>query len=204
MPEALARILVIDDEVVHMKMLCDSLTGHGYETSGFTDAQTGLAALKEKSFDLLISDLIMPSMDGIALLRAALQLDPNIFGIIMTGRGTINTAVEAMKSGAIDYILKPFNPPSILSTVSRAVAMRRLRMENSLLDKDLRQRTHELEAANRELEAFCFSVSHDLRAPLRAINGFTDILLAEFSDQFPAQAQTILNAVVANARRMEQ
>src|SRR5262249_15104074 len=113
----LARILIVDDEVAHMKTLCDSLRGHDYETTGFTDPKSGLEALRNQSFDLLISDLMMPGMGGIALLKAALDLDPNLAGIIITGQGTIDAAVEAMKSGAVDFILKPFKLPAVLAVL---------------------------------------------------------------------------------------
>ena len=71
---------------------------------------------------------MMPEMDGIALLRAALDIDPDLVGIIMTGQGTIATAVEAMKVGALDYILKPFKLSVILPVLARALAMRQLRL----------------------------------------------------------------------------
>ena len=84
---------------------------------------------------------MMPEMDGIALLQAALEIDPNLVGIIMTGEGTIATAVEAMKSGALDYILKPFKLSAILPVLARALAVRRLRLENAALEQQ-RARTH--------------------------------------------------------------
>jgi PAS domain S-box-containing protein len=125
-----ARLLIVDDEGAQMRALCDTLKHEGYAPTGFTSANEALATLREQEFDLVLTDLMMPEIDGIALLRAALEIDPNLVGIVMTGQGTINTAVEAMKAGALDYILKPFKLSHILPVLSRGLAVRRLRMEN--------------------------------------------------------------------------
>ena len=199
-----ARILIVDDEAAQMKALCDTLRDHNYETAGFVSGHTALAALRESRFDLLLADLMMPEMGGIALLQAALEIDPHLVGIIMTGEGTIATAVEAMKSGAFDYILKPFTLRVIVPVLSRALSVRRLRLENAELEERVRERTAELETANKELDAFSYSVSHDLRAPLRAIHGFASILNEDFCASMPGKAQELLNHVITSAGRMEQ
>jgi signal transduction histidine kinase len=199
-----ARILIVDDEATHMRALCDTLKDHDYETEGHTRGREALASLREKPCDLLLVDLMMPEMDGITLLRAALELDPHLVGIIMTGEGTISSAVEAMKTGALDYILKPFKLSAILPVLSRALSVRRLRRENADLERRVHDRTEELEAANKELEAFSYSVSHDLRAPLRAIGAFSKILADEHAARLTDEARTLLDRVTANTRRMEQ
>src|ERR1043165_6414825 len=145
-----ARLLIVDDEQLQMAALCNTLRDEGFETTGFTSAAQGLAALQNRSFDLLLTDLIMPEMDGISLLQRALEIDPNLAGIIMTGQGTVDSAVDAMKTGAVDYILKPFKLSSIVAVLSRALALRELRKENSALQERVRQRTIQLEAANKE------------------------------------------------------
>ncbi|HEV7923726.1 MAG TPA: response regulator [Verrucomicrobiae bacterium] len=197
-----ASILIVDDEVAHMKALCDTLQGQGYKTSGFSAPVLALAEIQEGRFDVLLTDLMMPEMDGIALLEGARRKDPNLAGIIMTGEGTIATAVEAMKSGAMDYILKPFKLRAVLPVLERALSVRRLRLENAALEKSVRQRTAELEMANRELEAFSYSVSHDLRAPLRHIDGFTSLLLEQHAQAMPPDAQRLLGVVMDAARQM--
>lgn len=125
----LGRLLVTDDEVELTTVLCEVLTAQGYEVKGVTSGQETLAALQEQDFDLLLTDLRMPDTDGVALLRAGLRIDPHLVGILMTGQGTVQTAVEAMRSGAFDYILKPFKLNAILPILARAMDVRRQRME---------------------------------------------------------------------------
>ncbi len=199
-----ARILIVDDEAPQMKALCETLRDHDYETVGFTTGRAALVALRETKFDLLLTDLMMPAMDGIALLRAAREADPDLVGILMTGAGSIATAVEAMQEGALDYILKPFELRVILPVLSRALAMRRLRLENAALEKRVHERTAELEAANKELEAFSYSISHDLRAPVRAIDGFATLLTQKYAAGMPDEAVRLLQRVTMSARRMGQ
>jgi two-component system, cell cycle sensor histidine kinase and response regulator CckA len=124
------RLLIVDDEYELMAALVESLTALGYEAIGLTSGEEALKALQGENFDLLLADLMMPGMDGITLLQAALELDPSLVGLIMTGQGTVQTAVEAMKIGAFDYILKPFKLRTILPVLTRALQMRRLRLEN--------------------------------------------------------------------------
>jgi DNA-binding NtrC family response regulator len=128
--ETAGRLLIVDDEVELMNALRETLAGQGYETAGVTSAAEGLRLLPEGDFDLLLSDLMMPGMNGIELLRKALEIDPNLIGIIMTGQGTIQTAVEAMKTGAFDYVLKPFKLQAMLPVLERAMGVRRLKQEN--------------------------------------------------------------------------
>ena len=119
----LIRILVVDDEARQMTALCETLRDHGYETTGYSSSVAALAALKGSKFDLLLTDLMMPELDGIALLRAAHEIDGDLVGIMMTGHGTIDTAIESMKAGALDYILKPFKLSVVLPVLSRALTV---------------------------------------------------------------------------------
>jgi two-component system, sensor histidine kinase and response regulator len=203
-PERLARILVVDDETAHMEALCDTLRNHGYETVGFTRARAALERLRGERFDLLLTDMMMPEMGGIDLLRAAVEIDAALVGVIMTGQGTIDTAVEAMQTGALDYILKPFKLSVILPVLSRALTMRRLRLKNDELEQQVREHAAELEVINKDLEAFSYSVSHDLRAPLRGVSAFSTIMRTQFGDRIPVEARDLLDHVIGSARRMEQ
>ena len=157
--ETLGRILVVDDEAELKNVLCEMLSDQGYETEGFPTGAEALAVLREREFDLLLTDLMMPGMDGIELIRAGIEIDPNLIGIVMTGHGTVQTAVEAMKTGAFDYILKPFKLNTLLPLLSRAMQVRNLRLENMQLKETVA--IHELGKA--------IAFSSDLNAILNKI-----------------------------------
>jgi signal transduction histidine kinase len=169
-----SRILIVDDQVSQMQALCTTLRDEGYETVGVTGGNAALASLREGRFDLLLTDLTMPEMDGISLLKSSLELDPNLVAILMTGEGTIATAVEAMKVGALDYILKPFDLSFILPVLSRALTVRRLRVENSDLRQRVNERTIQLEARTKEVSEMNASLEQRIAertADLERANG---------------------------------
>jgi signal transduction histidine kinase len=183
------RLLIVDDEVALVIALCRVLEPQGYFAFGATSGPQALEALRAASaddatrFDILITDLMMPDMNGVALLRAALAIDPDLIGIVMTGHGTIDTAVEAMKGGALDYILKPFSLSVVMPVLARALTMRRLKLENAVLLGEMATRTAQLEesnrqlqSANKDLDAYSSSVSHDFRGHLHRIIGFSQLL----------------------------
>ncbi len=146
-------LLIVDDQAANLTALRATLSPQGYDSEGFTDPLAALAALKAGArFDLLLADLMMPGMGGVELLRQAQACDPDLVGVIMTGEGTIASAVEAMKTGALDYILKPLKLAVLLPVLSRALTMRGLRIENARLERSVRQRTAELETALQEVE----------------------------------------------------
>ena len=137
------NLLVVDDEVELMRALCESLQDEGFHAVGLSRPDEALAELRGGDFDILLSDLMMPGTDGIQLLREALQSDPNVVGVIMTGQGSIQTAVAAIKAGAFDYILKPFRLQQVLPVLDRAMEVRRLRVENIRLRRVLERLTFE-------------------------------------------------------------
>jgi FixJ family two-component response regulator len=198
-----SRLLIVDDEPAHLRALCDTLEDQGFDVHGCSHPQDALEALRRTSFDLMLSDLAMPGMNGIELLRAALQRDPTMIAIIMTGEGTIGSAVEAMKSGASDFMLKPFKLSTVLPVLQRGLAMRRLRHENAMLERRVREHACELEAANRELDAFTRSASHDLRSPLNAVLGYSTLLLHKVGQHLPPEHRKLIVNTELAARRMD-
>lgn len=211
MSDEVARLLIVDDETAQMRALCDTLGHEGFATEGASSAAQALEILARQQFDLILTDLMMPGMDGIELLRAALAVQPQLVGIVMTGQGTIDTAVQAMQAGALDFIQKPFRLNLVLPVLRRAIAVRDLRIANARLEQSVRERTAQLEVANRDLEtanndleSFAYSVSHDLRAPLRAITGFLEMYDEDFGATVPADGRRLLDIVRQSAGRMNQ
>src|SRR6267142_2022030 len=126
----LGKILVVDDEPELKSVLVEALLAQGYDAVGYNSAANALLSLKSDNYDILLTDLMMPEMDGIGLLKAALEIDPHLVGLVMTGQGTIQTAVDAMQVGAFDYVLKPFRLQNLMPVLTRALNTRQLRLEN--------------------------------------------------------------------------
>ena len=120
------KILVVDDEVALKDALVEALLNQSYEAHGYTSGHEALEALRREDFDVLLSDLMMPEMDGIALVSAALEIDPQLVPIIMSGQRTDKTDEEAKKVGAFDYVVKPFRLKLLMPILTRAMQMRRL------------------------------------------------------------------------------
>jgi signal transduction histidine kinase len=198
------RLLIVDDESAQMRALRDTLALEGYATRGFDSPQEALAHLHPGEFDLLLTDLQMPGMDGIALIAAARQIDPEIGAIVMTGHGTIDTAVLAMRNGALDYILKPFRLNVVLPVLARAQDLLRLRRENAALQTLERQRAEELAAAYQDLESFSYSISHDLRGPLLFVKDFATRLERDYGEKLDEDGRHVLQVIGDGCRSMDE
>jgi two-component system sensor histidine kinase/response regulator len=198
------RLLIVDDEGAQMRALCETLGAEGYATTGFSSPVAALRALKPGATDLLITDLMMPEMDGISLIGAAREIDKDIGAIVMTGHGTIDSAVQAMQVGALDYILKPFRLREVMPVLSRALDLQRLRRENQVLQERERRRSEELAAAYQELESFSYSISHDLRSPLLFMKGFAQMLEDRFGEQLGEEGLQMLHVIRDGGRNMDQ
>lgn len=140
------RLVIVDDDPRVRTALCQTLAERGYETRGFPTGAAVLAALPQMEVDVLLCDLMMPEMDGITLLRTALEMAPDLVGIIMTGQGSIPTAVGAMQVGAFDYVLKPVTLSALLPVLARAMVVRRLRAERQRAEEALRHREEHFRA----------------------------------------------------------
>jgi DNA-binding NtrC family response regulator len=135
-----AIIHVIDDEPVIHDVLGELLTSEGYEVESSFSGEEALGKHPSQSFDVILLDLLMPGMDGIEVLKRIKRIDPLAAVIIITAYGSVESAIAAMKIGALDYIQKPFKHDDLLLSVGRAVERKRLEEENVRLKDELRQK----------------------------------------------------------------
>ena len=126
-----AKILIIDDEKDMLLLIARILSGKTSHEIDTTDSPLHIPELlKQKDYDVIVTDLKMPHWDGIQVLEMAKERDVNTAVIVMTAYGTIESAIEATRKGAFDYITKPFRKERILHVVEQAVKWRRMQMEN--------------------------------------------------------------------------
>ena len=135
-----SRILVVDDEPSHRKMIEAVLSAEGYEISQADDGQTAIVAVEDRFYDLVIMDIRMPKISGIEALKKIKAISPGIPIIIMTAYASVGTAVEALKSGAYDYLIKPLDIEELKILVAKALRFRQLEQENVYLKERLNDR----------------------------------------------------------------
>jgi DNA-binding response OmpR family regulator len=142
--DSVIRILIVDDDEICREILRDSIAQEGVEVALSGDGLEGLEKLAEEPFDILITDINMPRMDGLTLLREARQRYPHILTIIITGYGSLESAIEAIRQGTYDYMQKPFKIDELAVTTRNAV-------EKIKILKDKQRILEELESAYRRL-----------------------------------------------------
>lgn len=134
------RILIVDDEKDILRALEFVLSREGYSVATATSGEEAIELLKKEEYDLILTDLKMPGMDGMEVLEKSLQLRPSTAVIIMTAYATVESAVQAMRMGASDYIVKPFINEDVKLRIKRLLEHRKLREENVVLRQQLSQR----------------------------------------------------------------
>ncbi len=131
------KILVVDDEKNYLLVMEDFLAEKGYHVLTADNAQAALDVIADTDLDLILTDMKMPGLNGIDLIRKIKDVDPDMPVVMMTAFGTVEKAVEAMRAGAYDFVLKPFENEAILRTIERALEIGRLRRQNRLLRQEL-------------------------------------------------------------------
>ncbi len=134
------RILVVDDEPLTLELICEELKGASFEVDSASNGLEAVKKAQQKMYEVVITDMSMPGLDGMGVLSHFMEHSPETMVIVLTGYGTIETAVDAMKSGAFDYLTKPAKIDEILLVVKRALELKSLKAENQLLKSQLQER----------------------------------------------------------------
>lgn len=195
----LPRILVVDDDEAVLRSLVDILKDH-FETTGTKSPLEALSLLRNTPYEIMLADLMMGELYGLDLIKAAINICPYLVPIIITGYGTKDAAVTALKQGVYDFLEKPFTPDIVVQSVNRAWKGLRTELENRRLltelqrvneelrseieehrqtEKELERAKQAAEEASRAKTEFMGIVSHELRTPMNAIMGMTDLVLME-------------------------
>src|SRR4030043_2279546 len=179
------KIIIIDDEEVVLDSCTQILEGRNYDVFTAPDGMQGLKLVEEIKPDIVFIDLKMPGIPGLDVLQQIHNQDNTIVAIVITGYATVDSAVEAMKKGAYDFLPKPFTPDELRIIVRRALERRKLAMEAETLRREKKL----IE------ENFITMVSHQLRSPLVAIQQYFEVILAGMVGQVEdAQKDMILRA----------
>jgi DNA-binding NtrC family response regulator len=140
MPDSMKHVLLVEDEAPLREALAEQLADRGYAVEQAESGEAALARLADFAYDVIITDLRLPGIDGSAVIDAALDRYPDIVAIVVTGYGTVKDAVEAIKRGAWDFVSKPFQIDELLHALNAALEQRRLKSENAYLRAQLDER----------------------------------------------------------------
>lgn len=188
----LPRVLVVDDEEWMRDACTQILQREGFEVATAADAHTGLKAAGACPPDLILIDLRMPGMDGMAYLKAVKALDPDMVGIVITGYATLEAAVEAMKAGAYDFLPKPFKPDELRALVRRGLEHRRAALRVSGL----------LHGEARTADLYLAMLAHQFKAPLAALRQCVAVVLQGYAGDISPRARGMIEIAAQRTDQM--
>jgi signal transduction histidine kinase len=165
-------ILVVEDEEIIRLMFQQTFESWGFKVDVAENGKDALEMCHQKKYQIVVTDLNMPVMDGMELLKRLKSKWPNIEVIVITGYATIESAIEAMKLGAYDFILKPVNFDHVQFTMNKCYSKIRAEAEN----QELRQANMQLLELNEMKDKFLYITNHEIRTPLTIIKGYIDVL----------------------------
>lgn len=184
------RILIVDDEPGVRDLLTELLESANYVVAAAADGETGLSLLDHDHFDLLLTDLVLPGLPGMEVVRQARRKYPDLAVIIITGKGTLTTAIQAIQQEAQDYVRKPFCPHELIERIKKAIETRRLRQQNAQL-------LAHLQAEREQLQARVEAATASLRAHLAELEQLNREQSSLFRLVNALRGKTVLSEVVA-------
>ena len=194
----MACILIVDDEEGVQASLVKAFSLEGYQAVGAGSSMQAMSLLKRQGFDVLLTDLVMPDLDGLALMERAQAIAPSMVVIVMTGGATVESAVRALKGGAYDYVLKPFTLAEIFHTVRRGLELQHLKQQNLQLS-EINRRLQEIDQIKSNLLS---AITHEFRTPLTLMHGWLDLLLTGQFGSLSDQQRDSLSVVRGSAVRL--
>jgi signal transduction histidine kinase len=203
------KILLVDDEAILLKSFRKVFTKEGYQVTTAASGEEAITALHNNRYDLVLTDLIMAGLDGIEVLKEAKRIDRKIGVIILTGYGDINSAIEALRIGADDYLLKPCDTDELLIRIARCREkrnlLRQLQEQNDELRNEITRR-QEYEAAllksSEKIKIFAYSVAHDLKNPAIAIYGLTKLINTRYKENIPEQYWKFCDQIMTSSEQI--
>jgi signal transduction histidine kinase len=197
------RVLVVDDEEGIQSFLFKALTRMtGFHVELANDAEEALKKIEGGKFDLVLTDLKMPKMDGIQLVAEIAKLNPDILTVLMTGHGTIDSALEAMKRGASDYLTKPLNLDETIVRLQKVLQDRQRFVKLKDLADQLERTNQELKRIDEIKSEFVSVASHELRTPLAAIKNAIQLILKGKTGEINEAQEKFLSMADRNINRL--
>ena len=199
-------ILIVDDRPENLQLLFEALSREGYELRRVLSGEQALQVARFDPPDLILLDIRMPEMDGYEVCRR-LKAQPQTQGIPVIFLSALDESLDKVKAfnvGGADYVTKPFQIEEVLARVKHQIRLQQLLNENARQQQTIEERSQRLETANAELALFTSSVSHDLRSPLRGLQGLSRALLEDYDSQLDELGTTYLQRIEATAISMTQ
>ncbi len=183
------KVLIVDDEAGLREMLVFGLTDRGYDVSVAADGDAGISMVETRPFDLVVSDIMMPGTSGVEVLKRIKEVQPTTEVIMATGFATLETAIESMKSGAYDFIPKPYELDQLCAVFGRALERRRLRAQ-----------VIKLQELNHMKYEFLANMIEDLRPPMTEIIEEATKILDRAQGDIVSRREEALKRITSSTR----
>jgi len=194
------NILVADDEKTTREILARALLSKGFTVETASNGAEALEKIQEQPFDMLITDLLMPNIVGMELIQHARKILPDLIVIVITGNATLETAIQALKQGAYDYITKPFDPEVIIPVIERGLEKLHLRQKNA----ELEQVTKKLQEIEQIKSDLLDTITHEFSTPIAIIKAYIDMFLDGHFDMSNPRHLDSLRSIRSAVVRLER